>query len=92
MHAKPDPERCFQIARELLEHPTAAIKEDLPQRYARAFTKIRPTVKLSEDKSGNILLKYSGAGSLAKKSPLVLVAHLDHPSFWISRPPVATWN
>jgi endoglucanase len=83
MHAKPERERCLAIARELLEHPTAAVKEDLPQRYIHSFARSRPSLKLSQDKAGNLLLRYPGAGALAKKPPLILVAHLDHPSFWI---------
>ena len=76
-----DSDRCLAIAQELLEQPTAAMKEDLPRRAIQAFVAARPGLMLSEDPAGNLLVRYDPPGATA--APLVLVAHLDHPSFWI---------
>jgi putative aminopeptidase FrvX len=82
----PDPQSptptFLSIARDLLEQPTAAMKEDLPRRAIQAFVKARPGLTLSEDAAGNLLVRYDPPGAAAQP-PLVLVAHLDHPSFWI---------
>ena len=73
--------RWIQIAEQLLEQPTAPYRESLPQGMIRSFCRGRPALKLEEDLSGNLLVKYS-AGDV-KFPPLVLVAHLDHPGFWV---------
>jgi len=78
-----DAAHCLQIARELLEQPTAPYKEELPRAHIRAFAQQRPGLMLSEDAAGNMLLKYEGAAA-SSRSPLVLVAHLDHPGFEIT--------
>src|SRR4051794_12471715 len=78
--------RWLDIAKGLLEQPTAACKEECPQSYIRQFAKDRPALSLSEDPSGNLLLKYdSGASKTVRERPLVMVAHLDHPGFWIQK-------
>ncbi|HYG76588.1 MAG TPA: hypothetical protein VEK08_16405 [Planctomycetota bacterium] len=74
--------RWLDLARGLLEQPTAACKEECPQAFIRSFTKARKALRLSQDAAGNLLVKYPARGS-SKKPPLVLVAHLDHPGFWI---------
>ena len=82
---KPDSEaeeRWLKIAQALMEQPTASFKESLPQGEIRSFARNRPGLKLEEDPSGNLLVKYS-QGETAP--PLVLVAHLDHPGFWVDK-------
>ncbi len=74
-------QRFLSITRGLLEQPTAPEKEQLPQAYVRAFVKKHSALKLKEDPSGNLLVKYSPPKAVG--SPLVLVAHLDHPGFWV---------
>ncbi len=72
----------LSLARGLLEQPTAAVREDLPQAHIRAFAAARRNLILTEDPSGNLLVKSPARGA-ARRPPLVLVAHLDHPGFWI---------
>ena len=74
-------ERWLQIVQKLLEQPTAAIREELPQAYIREFAREHPALALSQDASGNLMLGYSV--SSAQSPPLVMVAHLDHPGFWV---------
>ncbi len=70
----------LQIAKDILDQPTAACKEDCPLALVRQFVGERPALSLSADAAGNLLVKYGNS-----PAPLVLVAHLDHPGFWIER-------
>jgi endoglucanase len=74
--------RWLKIAKELLAQPTAPLREQFAKSHIRSFAAERPALALSEDAAGNLLLKYPASGPAAKR-PLVLVAHLDHPGFWI---------
>ena len=78
-----DTDPCLQIAKELLEQPTAAMREQLPRRMIQKFVAARPGLSLAEDAAGNLIVRCQPAGASAGKPPLVLVAHLDHPSFWV---------
>ena len=71
----------LELARSLLNQPTAALKEVLPQKFVRDFAAARPNLKLSEDAAGNLRVDYAPSG--AALPPLVMVAHLDHPGFHI---------
>ena len=62
------------IAEGLLRRPTAPFVEDLPAAHVRAFADERG-LEHETDAAGNVVVKY-GTGT-----PLVLVAHLDHPGF-----------
>jgi len=81
-----DVSRWLEIARGLLERPAAPCKEDQPKDFVRAFVRARRELSLAEDAAGNLLLRYPASrrpGGTAP--PLVLMAHLDHPGFWITR-------
>jgi putative aminopeptidase FrvX len=71
----------LELARSLLNQPTAAVKEALPQKFLRDFAAARPNLKLSEDAAGNLRVDYAPSGAV--HPPLVMVAHLDHPGFHI---------
>jgi putative aminopeptidase FrvX len=62
------------IAEALLVNPTAPFVEDLPAAHVRAFADERGLAH-ETDAAGNVVVKY-GTGT-----PLVLMAHLDHPGF-----------
>lgn len=81
---KPTPEldRWLAIARGLLNCPTAPLMEDLPARRVLDFARERK-LRVRRDRAGNILLCHP-ASAFSHTEPLVLVAHLDHPGFWIS--------
>ena len=72
--------RWLRIARGILERPTATALEHAPAAHVRAFAASRPRLSLSEDRWGNLIVKYPARGK-PKAPPLVLMAHLDHPGF-----------
>ncbi|HEX4904199.1 MAG TPA: hypothetical protein VFU93_02025 [Acidimicrobiales bacterium] len=64
------------IAEALLANPTVPFIEDLPAAHVRAFADERG-LEHATDAAGNVVVRY-GSGT-----PLVLVAHLDHPGFHV---------
>lgn len=76
--------RWLGIARDLLNCPTATLMEELPHRHIERFMQERPSLRMRRDRSGNLYVGYP-ATALKHKAPLVLVAHLDHPGFWIEQ-------
>jgi len=76
------PTRWLKLARGLLECPTAPLREEAPARYVLDFAAARPALFCRRDAAGNILLGFPRNAARAR-APLVLVAHLDHPGFWI---------
>src|SRR5688500_4439844 len=76
-----DADRWLDVARDLLEQPTAPLIEDLPR--ARVWRAARAaSLAVNDDPAGNVLVRYEGRGADAT-APLVLVAHLDHPGFHV---------
>jgi endoglucanase len=76
--------RWLRIAGGLLERPTATCLEHAPAAYVRSFARRRPGLGVTEDRYGNLIVKFPGRGS-RKAPPLVLMAHLDHPGFVVDR-------
>jgi endoglucanase len=72
--------RWLTIAEKLLSCPTAAGFEDVPAAFIREFVRQRQDLSLSEDRAGNLLVRYP-ARKRTQFPPLAFVAHLDHPSF-----------
>jgi endoglucanase len=68
----------MQILRELCSIPTAPFAEQHVVRYVEGFVRARPTLKLSRDRFGNLLVGLKGAGKLPR---WVFTAHMDHPGF-----------
>jgi endoglucanase len=64
------------IAEALLANPTVPFMEDLPAQHIRAFADERDLTH-ETDAAGNVVVRY-GIGT-----PLVLVAHMDHPGFHV---------
>ncbi len=75
--------RWLALSKGLLSCPTAPLMEDLPARHIREFAAQRKGLALKSDRCGNIFVKYRGQAP-ASRPPLVLVAHLDHPGFWVN--------
>jgi endoglucanase len=67
---------ALTLAEGLLSNPTVPFVEDLPADHVRAFADERG-LRHETDAAGNVVVKY-GSGT-----PLVLVAHLDHPGFHV---------
>lgn len=82
--ASGDVARWLEIARGLLERPTAPCREELPKAFVREFVRARPALGLQEDAAGNLTVRYPARGR-SRRAPLVIVAHLDHPGFWITK-------
>jgi putative aminopeptidase FrvX len=68
---------ALDIAEGLLRQPTAPFFEDLPAAHVRAFADERGLAH-ETDAAGNVVVKF-GTGT-----PLVLMAHLDHPGFHVN--------
>jgi endoglucanase len=74
--------RWLKIAAGILSRPTASFLEQMPAAHVRSFAARRPGLELAEDRYGNLLLKWTG-GEGTESPPLVLMAHLDHPGFFV---------
>ena len=74
--------RWLALTRQLLECPTAPLMEETPVRHILDFAAARPALAVRRDPSGNLLLGYPRS-AFSATAPLVLVAHLDHPGFWV---------
>ena len=70
------------VAEALLSLPTVPLVEDQPAAWVEAFAARQPGLVAERDAAGNVIVRAEVAGSDAA-SPLVLVAHLDHPGFAI---------
>src|SRR5688500_13969146 len=76
-----DADRWLDVARDLPEQPTAPLIEHLPR--ARVWRAARAAgLAVNDDPAGNVLVRYDGPGS-DSTTPLVVVAHLDHPGFHV---------
>jgi putative aminopeptidase FrvX len=74
--------RCLKIVVELLQNPTAPLHEGMVQSYLREFVRRRPTLTLRQDQAGNMVISYA-SGKKIRNHPLIMVAHMDHPGFWV---------
>ncbi|MEA3019779.1 MAG: hypothetical protein QOI47_1303 [Actinomycetota bacterium] len=80
------PVDALVLAEGLLSNPTVPFMEDLPAAHVRAFADERG-LGHSTDAAGNVVVTYgSGAqgGPRNHGTPLVLVAHMDHPGFHVA--------
>jgi len=74
--------RCLKIAADMLQNPTAPLREAAMQGYLRAFVRRHPALALHEDRAGNVVVRYVSPDA-GRRAPLVMAAHLDHPGFWV---------
>lgn len=74
--------RALAVARRILAQPTATFLEHRPAFTMRELVRGCPGLRLREDEAGNLLVM---AGDPRAKTPLVLMAHLDHPGFAVDR-------
>jgi endoglucanase len=70
----------LSILKQLCAVPTAPFCEGHAIAFVEAFVKARPSLKLSRDSYGNLLVVCAGERA-AKHPRLIYVAHLDHPGF-----------
>lgn len=71
----------INILSELCSVPTAPFAEHRVIAHIKQFVAQRPRLKLSQDKTGNLLIQLPGKMGSAKSPRLVFVAHMDHPGF-----------
>lgn len=74
-------ERLLEIARELLETPTAPFREQWMCSVLDRIIASIPGAQVSIDRWGNRMVKLSPPHLAEDTPPLVFVAHLDHPGF-----------
>ena len=68
----------MKILQQLCSVPTAPFAEQHVVQYVEEFVKARPSLKLSRDRFGNLLVELK----VAARSPRwVFTAHMDHPGF-----------
>jgi endoglucanase len=70
------------LAESIVRLPTVPLVEDLPAARCLALADELASITASRDAAGNVLLRYGDPDV----SPLVLVAHLDHPGFTLEAP------
>lgn len=72
------------ILRKVLSLPTAPFAEQHVLDHIRSFVAARPSLRLREDRAGNLLVHYQH-GKKKPPRPVCLTAHLDHPGFVAER-------
>ncbi len=73
-----------RILSDVMSMPTAPFAEEHVLDHIRAFVGKRKSLRLREDKAGNLLVHYArGTGKPAR--PVCLTAHVDHPGFVADR-------
>lgn len=72
--------RWLAIAEGLLSQPTVPLVEGLPAAHVQHFAAERDGLEAEDDGAGNVVVRYRGDAT-PTGTPLVLVAHLDHPGF-----------
>jgi endoglucanase len=73
------PARVLRLAERTLSCPTAPYREGDVIAWVREFAAQHPKLRIESDAHGNLHLRRRGVR--ARRSPLVLSAHMDHPGF-----------
>ncbi|MCP4592006.1 MAG: hypothetical protein GY842_14825 [bacterium] len=73
-----------KLLTDVLTLPTAPFAEHAIIDAVRRFCRQRPSLTITEDPSGNLLVRYRH-GRRVVKHPVCLTAHLDHPGFVAER-------
>ena len=73
----------MRILKEMCSLPTAPFAEERVIEYVEQFVRLRPRLKLSRDRFGNLLIELPGRN---RRMPRwVFTAHMDHPGFVAER-------
>ena len=75
--------RHFQILSAICDLPTAPFCEQHVIAWLLQWAALHPQIATRRDKAGNVYLEYRRGP--ARKNPLVLEAHMDHPGFVLTR-------
>lgn len=76
-------DRRLRLAARIAACPTATRLEHAPSEAVREFVRRTRGLSLVEDAAGNLVVRYP-ARRRPRGTPLVLVAHLDHPGFVVT--------
>ncbi len=68
----------LELAERVLRLPTAPYHEHKVKAFVVEFCRKLDGVRVEQDRVGNVIVRYRWAAS---KSPVVFVAHMDHPGF-----------
>jgi endoglucanase len=68
----------LELARRVLTLPTAPYHEQDVKAFVVEFCRKLDGVRVEQDRAGNVIARYRSGAS---RSPLVFVAHMDHPGF-----------
>jgi len=71
-------DELLDLARRVLTLPTAPYHEQRVKAFVMEFCRQLPGVRMEQDRVGNVIARYRRG---AAKTPLVFVAHMDHPGF-----------
>src|ERR1017187_2448018 len=71
-------DELLTLARRVLTLPTAPYHEPDVKAFVLEFCRRLPGVRVEQDRVGNVIARYHRG---AAKTPLVFVAHMDHPGF-----------
>ena len=71
----------LKLLTEVCSIPTAPFAEQHVVRYVERFVAGRKKLRLSRDRSGNLLIEFRAAGRGSKAPRWVFAAHMDHPGF-----------
>ena len=75
---------------ELSSLPVAAGREDAAIAFVAAWARRIKTIALSRDRCGNLMIaRRDFKKACARKAPLFITAHLDHPAFVVRAKPAA---
>src|SRR5664280_2630416 len=83
--------KLLKLAERLLRLPTAPYHEHAVREFVIKYCH-KLGLRVEQDRAGNVIVKY-GKGRAESSTPLVFVAHMDHPGFAMlggSGLPVAT--
>ena len=70
-----------RVLLEVTQIPTAAGKEQRAVEYIRRWVAARPSLRLSEDAAGNLVVAPRKRWRVGARPPVFITAHLDHPAF-----------
>ena len=74
-----------KILTEVCSIPTAPFAEQRVVDYVEGFVAARPKLKLSRDRSGNLLIELPPSKRKSRQPRWVFAAHMDHPGFIADR-------
>jgi endoglucanase len=75
----------MSILRDVCSIPTAPFAEQHVVRYVERFVATRPTLRLTRDRHGNLLIERPASRGGSKRPRWIFAAHMDHPGFVATR-------